>query len=116
MTFPAKTVRETAQGTRCVAPPRNALPGGSAVANASLRAEPSAFCVTRQSHVTSLRRRRILGFPPGLRLGLIVKELQIFEHRLLFLRNVHLQDQGREITSLSLAAVRQTYHDLGDVI
>ncbi len=49
-----------------MAPPRHALPGGSAVAKASLRAESSAFCVTRQSHVTSLRRQRILGFPPGL--------------------------------------------------
>ena len=39
---------------RSVAPPRNAPPGGSAAANASLPAEPYGFCVTRQSHVTSL--------------------------------------------------------------
>ena len=39
---------------RSVAPPRNAPPGGSAAANASLPAEPYGFYVTRQSHVTSL--------------------------------------------------------------
>ena len=42
------------QGSRCVALLRNVLPSGSTAANVCLTAEPSAFCVTRRSHVTSL--------------------------------------------------------------
>ncbi len=42
-----------------VAPPRDAPPSGSAVVHESPTAEPSAFCVTRQSYVTSLEA---LGF------------------------------------------------------
>ena len=41
------------QGTRHMAPPRPAPPGGSAAANTSTTAAPSG--ITRQSHVTSLR-------------------------------------------------------------
>ena len=40
-------------GTRCVAPPRNAPHSGSAAVTVCSTAEPSASCVTRQSHVTS---------------------------------------------------------------
>ena len=48
-----RTIIFGCQGTRCVAPPRHAPPGGSAAANTSTTAAPSG--ITRQSHVTSLK-------------------------------------------------------------